>query len=253
MVCDIDAEGGERLRELGRELGEHLSEAERAPRVLRAVGLLGAAADALARGVVGARAQERLAVLDEVSAHKRLELCGRVAHEGDHRLDVDQERLLVVELGVFAALLATHLRLVSRLVVVRLLDENEALHGHEHLQHARRLGVPNLRAFALPCVEEREAHFSVLVEVGVDAQARGEVVRGRRLLGVGCGELEVEDEQAILVRGAGRARNCGADEVDPVFEDAHPNRVRDVLAQYRPLFVHLSRPCTRVAVLNVRA
>ena len=76
------------------------------------------------------------------------------------------------------------------------------LDGDQQLQHVG-VGRPGLRALSAPRAEEGDAHLAVLVEVGVEAVGAVAVVvaDGRRLRVVGR-ELEVEEEEAVLVRRA---------------------------------------------------
>ena len=76
------------------------------------------------------------------------------------------------------------------------------LDGDQQLQHVG-VGRPGLGALAAPRAEEGDAHLAVLVEVGVESVGAVAVVvaDGRRLRVVGR-ELEVEEEEAVLVRRA---------------------------------------------------
>ncbi len=76
------------------------------------------------------------------------------------------------------------------------------MNGHEQLQHVG-VGRPRLRALAAPGAEQADAHLAVLVEVGVKPVGTvGVVVAGGRGLRVVARQLEVEEKDAVLVRGA---------------------------------------------------
>ena len=68
-------------------------------------------------------------------------------------------------------------RLVTRLVVVRGLHEDEGLNREHDLQHRRRARDPPLAPAPGPGAQQGEAHFAAGVQVGVEADA----ARGQEL------------------------------------------------------------------------
>ena len=87
------------------------------------------------------------------------------------------------------------------------------LDRHQQLQHVG-VGRPGLGALAAPRAEQGDAHLAVLVEVRVEAVgAVAVVVADGRRLRVVRRQLEIEEEEAVLVRGARRARDHDGVEV----------------------------------------
>lgn len=93
--------------------------------------------------------------------------------EVQHGSARQQERVLVVDEGVFESFRAAHLPLISSFIEVGGCIEHQALYGYQNLKHARLCRVPNFGAFPGPCVEEAEAHIACLVQVWVQSQSTG--------------------------------------------------------------------------------
>ena len=172
----------------------------------------------------------------EVRPRERFKRRREIPERGLHALEREQEGTLVVSSRVVASLVRAQLPLVPRLVVVRLLAQHERLDRDEHLQHRRRLGVPELARLAPgPRAEKREADLAILVEVGVDAFAVREVVHRRRLLREIRRQLQIEDKDGVVVRCARRTDDEYAEEIDSLRVGDYKDARRQAILQELPL------------------
>mmetsp|Transcript_29493 Transcript_29493/g.41116 ORF Transcript_29493/g.41116 Transcript_29493/m.41116 type:complete len:388 (-) Transcript_29493:1274-2437(-) len=147
----------------------------------------------------------------KVVAHHVLEAGGRVLQHVQHgplHGGGLADRIVLARLGQAAG--RVHGGLVAGLVEVGVLDEDQRLDRHADLQEGRLLRLPHLLWRPRPGPQQAQAHLAAVVEVRVEAHRRAagghQVQLGRhaRVLG---GEVDVEQEQPVAVRRAGRRRD----------------------------------------------
>lgn len=96
--------------------------------------------------------------------------------EVQHGSARQQERVLVVDEGVFDSFRAAYLPLISGFIEVGVCIEHQSLYGYQNLKHGRLCRIPNFRPFPGPCVEKAETHIAILVQVWVQSQSTGVVI-----------------------------------------------------------------------------
>lgn len=140
-----------------------------------------------------------------------LETRGRVANLFEHRpLDSGLSYVDVIVSRILIARRSATRALVAGLVEIRLRDENQRLDRDEHLEETGSVRVPLLFRSAVPRVEHRQAHFAVVVEIGIESDrvpAGGGQMDLHRRLRIVRREVDVKFETAVTVWRIARSRN----------------------------------------------
>ena len=135
----------------------------------------------------------------------------RIANLFEHcPLDGGLSDIDVIVTGIFISWRGSAWSLISRLVEVRLRNENQRLDRHKDLKQAWCVWVPFLFRSTVPCVEQRETNFAVNVKVRIETNSvlsscgqmyfhwRQRIVRW---------EMDVEFKAAIPIRRVTRTCN----------------------------------------------
>lgn len=148
----------------------------------------------------------------------------RVTHVIEHRpVDSARVQVMVIRIRSCGSVGRSSEALTSRLVEERIVDQNQRLNRHKNLQKAARIR-PLLFWPSAPCVQQREANLSAIVEVRIEANAETTScfqVHERWIVRVFGWKVDIENEASVLVWRASWTGNEEFHDVQTIGISSH--------------------------------